>query len=65
MTDPFDSVPISRAALDKAWRRYNHGACSFGAAVADMVAAGLTYPEAQGAVDAPHMPSAGILAVTG
>jgi hypothetical protein len=50
MTDPFAHPAPRPSTLDAAYR---------------MVAAGLMYPEARLALDAPDLPSAGVLAVAG
>lgn len=52
------------AALDKAWRRYNHGSGSFDAARLAMLDAGVaTLAEAAWLLDSPQPPSQGYLAV--
>jgi hypothetical protein len=53
------------STLDRAWRSHHHGSLPYGAALAEMVAAGLMVAEARAALDAPSLPSAGVLAVAG
>jgi hypothetical protein len=65
MTDPFAHPAPRPSTLDAAWKAHHHGSLPYGAALAEMVAAGLMYPEARAALDAPSMPSAGVLAVAG
>ena len=63
--DPFTPAVLNPAALDAAWKTYNHGSGTFKAALTAMAAAGVTLAEARGLLDAPQCPSAGYLAVTG
>ena len=50
--DPFTPAPLNPAALDAAWKSYNHGSVSFNAALTAMAAAGVTLAEARGLLDA-------------
>jgi len=62
MTDPFDARPLDPSRLDAAWRLYNHGSCSFNAALMAMEDAGVTLAEARSLLGAPQVPSQGYLA---
>lgn len=60
--DPFDLPPLDLAALDRAWKSYNHGSTSYNHAADAMKEAGVTAPEACRLLDAPQQPSQGYLA---
>jgi len=65
MTDPFTHPAPRPSTLDAAYRLFHNGSLPYGAALAEMVAAGLMYDEARAALDAPSLPSVGVLAVAG
>lgn len=60
--DPFDRPALDVPALDVAWRSYHHGSVVYNAAANAMTAAGITWPEACHLLDAPTLPSLGVLA---
>jgi hypothetical protein len=66
MTDPFaHPTPPRPSTLDAAYRLFHNGSLPYGAALNKMVAAGLLCAEARAALDAPSLPSVGVLAVAG